>query len=159
VKVTVAAVGRLKPGPERELFDRFVQRAGRAGRQLGLTLEVRETTESQAKNPVTRKAEEAAALRAMAPPGTILVALDERGKSLESRAFAERIAAWRDAGVKDLVIAIGGPDGLSEAVLAGADLRVAFGAMTWPHQLVRVMLAEQLYRTVTILSRHPYHRD
>ena len=78
---------------------------------------------------------------------------------LDSRGFADRIAAWRDAGTRDVAVAIGGPDGLGSAVLDRADLRLAFGAMTWPHQLVRVMLAEQLYRAVTILSGHPYHRD
>jgi 23S rRNA (pseudouridine1915-N3)-methyltransferase len=79
------------------------------------------------------------------------VALDERGKPLDSRAFADRIAAWRDTGTKDLAVVIGGADGLGPAVLQKADLRLAFGAMTWPHQIVRILLAEQLYRVVTIL--------
>lgn len=159
VKVTVVAVGRLKSGPERELFDRYLDRASRAGRQLGLSFDVRELPESGARASAARKEEEAKAILGAVPAGATLVALDERGKPLDSRAVADRIAAWRDGGLRDLAIAIGGADGLGTAVLAAADLRIAFGALTWPHQLVRILLAEQLYRTVTILSGHPYHRD
>ncbi len=159
MKVTVIAVGRLKSGPERELLDRYLDRAGRAGRQLGLSFDIRELAESGARSGADRKHEEAAAILGAVPPGAPLVALDERGRALDSRAVAERIAGGRDAGVRDLAIAIGGADGLGADVLSAADLRLAFGAMTWPHQIVRILLAEQLYRTVTILSGHPYHRD
>ena len=89
----------------------------------------------------------------------MLVALDETGRNLDSRAFAQQIARWRDDGAADLVFAIGGADGLGSPLLHRATLRLALGAMTWPHQLVRLMLAEQVYRAVTILSGHPYHRD
>jgi 23S rRNA (pseudouridine1915-N3)-methyltransferase len=159
VKVTVIAVGRLKTGPERELLDRYRDRGDRAGRQLSLSFDSRQIAESSAKNPGTRKDEEASAILAAVPVAAVLVALDERGKPTDSRGFADRIAAWRDAGTRDVAVAVGGPDGLGAAVTERADLRLAFGAMTWPHQLVRVMLAEQLYRAVTILSGHPYHRD
>jgi 23S rRNA (pseudouridine1915-N3)-methyltransferase len=159
VKVTVVAVGRLKAGPERELLDRYRDRASRAGRQLGLTFDSREIPESNARSVDSRKDEEAALILAAVPHGSILIALDERGKPLDSRGFADRLAAWRDAGTKDLAVVIGGADGLGPAVLGKADLRLAFGAMTWPHQIVRILLAEQLYRAVTILSGHPYHRD
>jgi 23S rRNA (pseudouridine1915-N3)-methyltransferase len=159
VKITVVAVGRLKAGAERELLDRYRDRALRAGRQLGLTFDAREVPESSARSADSRKAEEAAAILVAVPSGAALVALDERGNPLDSRGFADRLAAWRDAATKDLAIAIGGADGLGPAVLDRADLRLAFGAMTWPHQLVRILLAEQLYRAVTILSGHPYHRD
>ena len=159
MKITVIAVGRLKNGPERDLLERYVDRAARAGRQLGLTFDLRELAESAARSASVRKDEEAAAIRAAVPAGAPLVALDERGRALDSRGFAERIATWRDQGTGNLAIAIGGADGLGKAVLAAADLRLAFGALTWPHQLVRILLAEQLYRTVTILSGHPYHRD
>ena len=159
MRVTVVAVGRLKTGPERDLLDRYRDRADRAGRQLGLAFDGREIAESGARNPVTRKDEEAAAILATIPAGAVLVALDERGKPSDSRGFADRVAAWRDAGAKDVAVVIGGPDGLGSAVIDRTDLRLAFGAMTWPHQLVRVMLAEQIYRAVTILSGHPYHRD
>ena len=159
MKVTVVAVGRLKAGAERDLLDRYRDRAIRAGRQLGLAFDAREISEGSARSADGRKAEEAAAILAAIPAGSVLVALDERGRTLDSRGFADRLAAWRDAGTKDLAIAIGGADGLGPAVIDRADLRLAFGAMTWPHQLVRILLAEQLYRAVTILSGHPYHRD
>lgn len=159
MRVTVVAVGRLKVGAERELLDRYRDRAARAGRQLGLSFDTREISEGSARSADGRKAEEAAAILAAIPAGSVLVALDERGKSLDSRVFSDRLAAWRDAGTKDLAVAIGGADGLGPAVIDRADLRLAFGAMTWPHQLVRILLAEQLYRAVMILSGHPYHRD
>ncbi len=92
------------------------------------------------------------------PAGAFLVALDEKGKAMDSKAFADFVAGRRDAGTHNLVFAIGGPDGHGDSLLDKAALRLAFGAMTWPHQLVRVMLAEQIYRAVTILSGHPYHR-
>lgn len=159
MKVTVVAVGRLKSGPEREILDRYLDRARRAGRQLGLAFDLREIAESSAGNPAVRKDEEAALILAAVPRDATLVALDEGGRSVDSRGFAARVAAWRDGGAKDLALAIGGPDGLGPPILGKASLRLAFGTMTWPHQLVRVMLAEQLYRVVTILSGHPYHRD
>jgi 23S rRNA (pseudouridine1915-N3)-methyltransferase len=158
VRIVVAAVGRLKAGPERELFGRFFDRAGRAGRPLGLTVDLRETAESTARQAATRKSAEAEALLALLPSGATIVALDERGTLTDSRAFAERIAKWRDSGVRDLAFVVGGADGLAEAAIDRADLTIAFGRMTWPHQLVRIMLAEQLYRAVTILAGHPYHR-
>ncbi|MCB1496222.1 MAG: 23S rRNA (pseudouridine(1915)-N(3))-methyltransferase RlmH [Bauldia sp.] len=159
MKVVVAAIGRLKAGPERVLLDRYVDRAARAGRQLGLTFDLRELPESSARQASERKQAEGESLAALLPPGALLVVLDEGGRSLDSRSFAGKIAEWRDSGARDLVFAIGGPDGLAPDLIARADLRLAFGAVTWPHQLVRIMLAEQLYRTVTILSGHPYHRD
>jgi 23S rRNA (pseudouridine1915-N3)-methyltransferase len=157
--ITIAAVGKLKAGPERELFDRFVDRAGNAGRKLGLTFTTREFSESRAASPPIRKDQEAAALLGVLMPSGLLVALDEGGKNLDSRAFAEQLRKWRDDGAGDLTLAIGGADGHGPALLAKATLRLAFGPMTWPHQLARLMLAEQLYRAVTILSGHPYHRD
>jgi len=157
--ITIAAVGKLKAGAERELFDRFFERAGAAGRRLGLTFAVRELAESRAGSAPTRQGEEAAAILAMVAPGNALCALDEGGKSLASRAFADRIAGWRDGGTGGVIFAIGGADGHGKALITRANLSLAFGQMTWPHQLARVMLAEQLYRAVTILSGHPYHRD
>ena len=157
--ITIAAIGKLKAGAERELLDRFVERAASAGRNLGLTFTLREFPESRAGSAATRKAEEAAAMLTAVPAGGTLVALDEGGKNLGSRTFAERIAKWRDGGTAGLVLAIGGPDGHGPTLLEKAALRLAFGEMTWPHQFARVMLAEQLYRAVTIISGHPYHRD
>jgi 23S rRNA (pseudouridine1915-N3)-methyltransferase len=154
--ITIAAVGKLKAGPERELYDRYVERAAAAGRSLGLTFATREFSESRAATPVARKDQEAESLLAV---GGIAIALDERGKTMDSRTFADRLARWRDDGAAGLTLAIGGPDGHGPALLQKSALRLAFGPMTWPHQLARIMLAEQLYRAVTILSGHPYHRE
>jgi len=157
MRVAIAAVGRLKAGPEPALFDRYLDRANRAGRHLGLAFSVREFAEGRTA-AAARVDHEAAAILAALPAGAILVALDEAGTSLTSRALAERIARWHADGTGDLVFAIGGADGHGAALLARADFRLAFGTATWPHQLVRIMLAEQLYRAVTILTGHPYHR-
>jgi 23S rRNA (pseudouridine1915-N3)-methyltransferase len=159
MKVAVAAIGRLKAGPERLLAERYIERAGEAGRRLGITLSSREFTESRAGSASVRKDQEAAALLGVPQERAMLVALDERGKSIDSRTFAERLANWRDSGTPSVVFAIGGPDGHGPALIARAGLVLAFGSMAWPHQLVRVMLAEQIYRAMTILAGHPYHRD
>ena len=105
------------------------------------------------------KRQEAELLLAAVPAGAIVVALDERGKALPSEAFAARIGDWRDRGAGDLAFLIGGADGHGDAVRARADFLLAFGPMTWPHMLVRGMLAEQLYRAQQILAGHPYHRS
>src|SRR5579871_4946167 len=159
MKIAILAVGRLKAGPERELFERYHDRAAAAGRRLGLAFTLSELAESRAGSAETRKDQEAEAILARTPHDAMLIALDERGTPLDSQAFAERLRSWRDGGRSDVAIVIGGADGLGRALTARADLRLAFGAMTWPHQLVRIMLAEQLYRAVTILSGHPYHRE
>ena len=157
--ITIAAVGKLKAGPERELFERYMSRATTAGRRLAFTFTLRESPESRAASAATRKNQESAAIVSALPAGAIIVTLDETGRSIDSRAFANRLAAWRDDGTAGVTFAIGGADGHSQALTDKAALRLAFSAMTWPHQLVRLMLAEQLYRAVTILSGHPYHRD
>jgi 23S rRNA (pseudouridine1915-N3)-methyltransferase len=158
MRITIAAVGRLK-GPERELVDRYVDRADKAGRQLGLRVAVREIPESRAGTAAARKNQEAEALLAAAPAGAMLIALDEKGKSLDSTTFADEIARWRDTGTTDLVLVIGGPDGHGGALAARAGLLLSLGPMTWPHQFARLMIAEQVYRAVTILAGHPYHRS
>ncbi|MCX5518851.1 MULTISPECIES: 23S rRNA (pseudouridine(1915)-N(3))-methyltransferase RlmH [Kaistia] len=159
MRILIAAVGRLKAGPDRALIERYIDRASQAGRSLGLTLSVREFVESRAQRPDERMAQEAATLLSALPDGAILVALDERGETPSSPAFAKRVGDWRDQGIRDLVFAIGGPDGHGDAIRKRADLKLAFGAMTWPHQIVRLLLAEQVYRSMTILSGHPYHRE
>jgi 23S rRNA (pseudouridine1915-N3)-methyltransferase len=158
VRLTILAVGRLKAGPERELYERYAERIAAAGKGVGIALALREFTESRAGSAAARVAEETAALAAALPDGAPLIALDSTGKSITSEAFAERIARWRDAGAREIAMVIGGPDGLARSLVDRAELTLAFGAMTWPHQLVRVMLVEQVYRAVTILSGHPYHR-
>ncbi|MGD9737899.1 MAG: 23S rRNA (pseudouridine(1915)-N(3))-methyltransferase RlmH [Bauldia sp.] len=157
-RLLVAAVGRLKADGERVLADRYLDRAGKAGGQLGFTLALRETAESRAARDLDRKREESAALLAAVPAGAILVALDERGSAIRSEDFATRLGAWRDEGHADIVFLIGGADGLDPDLVSTARLKLALGAMTWPHQLVRVMVLEQIYRAFTILAGHPYHR-
>jgi 23S rRNA (pseudouridine1915-N3)-methyltransferase len=159
MKIAIIAVGRLKAGPERDLCGRYLDRAAAAGRRLGFTFATSELPESRAGSSDARKDQEAAAILGKSAPGAVVIALDERGTALDSAGFAERLRRWRDGGKGEISIIIGGPDGLGKDVSERADLRLAFGAMTWPHQLVRIMLAEQLYRAVTILSGHPYHRE
>jgi 23S rRNA (pseudouridine1915-N3)-methyltransferase len=159
VKLAVIAVGRLKDGPERELVERYGERTGGAGRSLGFApLQSFEIPESRARRDADRRVEEGAAILDKAA-GAVLVAFDERGKSLTSDAFAQRIAGWRDEGRAAAAFVIGGPDGLDGRVYAAADLVISFGALTLPHQLVRVLVVEQLYRALTIMAGHPYHRS
>ena len=159
MRLVVAAVGRLKRGPERDLAERYGERAAKAGRAIGIrAVTISEIDESRARRPGDRLVEEAAALRAVVPQQAAVIALDEHGETLTSEALAQRIGRWRDQGRPELVVLIGGPDGLAPELLAKADLRLAFGRVTWPHQLVRIMAFEQLYRAIAILSGHPYHR-
>ena len=157
MRLILLAVGRLKAGPETELADRYQDRAAKAGRPLGFRgLDVVVLDESRAGDARQRKADEAAAIRARRSGRLIL--LDERGKAIASEAFAERLGSWKDASEEATTFVIGGPDGLDPELRGEADLVLSFGAMTWPHQLVRVMALEQLYRAMTILSGPPYHR-
>ncbi|MBE1204692.1 23S rRNA (pseudouridine(1915)-N(3))-methyltransferase RlmH [Aminobacter carboxidus] len=159
MKVWVHAVGRMKAGPEKELADRYLDRFSKSGGPLGLDFSgVTEIAESRAQNVDERRREEADRLRAQMASGTALILLDERGKNFSSQQFADKIASLRDGGQRGLMIAIGGPDGHDEALRNEAQLLLSFGAATWPHQMVRIMLGEQLYRAATILSGHPYHR-
>ena len=159
MRVLLIAVGRLKAGAERELVARYMDRAIASARGVGLAgIDLRELEESRARRPDDRKAEEARAILAALPADARLVLLDGCGKSLTSAAFAADIGRARDSGVPLLALVIGGPDGLDPALNRRASHVLAFGAMTWPHQLVRIMAAEQIYRAITILSGHPYHR-
>ena len=158
MRVTIAAVGRMKSGPERELLDRYVDRAAKQGRSLGITkVEIREIAESRAARADDRKAEEAAALVSGLAEGTAVIVLDEVGQTMHSDAFATFVGRRIDAG-RDLAILIGGADGHGAEARQRAELVLAFGAMTWPHQIVRILAAEQIYRATTILAGHPYHR-
>lgn len=159
MKLVIAAVGRMKAGPERDLLDRYVGRARALSRGLGVSsLDLVEVEEGRARSAAERRREEAAALSARLPPGSAVLALDERGPSRTSAAFADEIRRLADAGTPALALAVGGPDGHDEAFRAGARGLVGFGAATLPHQLARVILAEQVYRAFTILGGHPYHR-
>lgn len=159
MRLGVVAVGRLKNGPERDLVARYQARAEALGRSLGITaVELFEVAESRARREADRRAEEAEAILGKTG-GSVLVAFDERGRAeVTSEALAERLEAWRDEGRTALAFAIGGPDGLDDRIRRQAHLVVSFGALTLAHQLVRVLVLEQVYRALTILAGHPYHR-
>lgn len=159
MKVTIIAVGRMKSGPERDLVARYLDRAKAGGRQLGLLgFDIIELAESRSNSGATRKREEMNAILAATPKGATLVALDEKGKSMSSAQLTNKISDWRDNGISNMCVIIGGADGLDPELRKTAQLTIAFSPLTWPHQLVRIMLVEQLYRATTILSGHPYHR-
>jgi 23S rRNA (pseudouridine1915-N3)-methyltransferase len=158
VKLAIIAVGRLKDGAERDLVERYAERARAIGRGLGLApVQLLEIPESRARREADRRAEEAAAVLDRVA-SSVLIAFDERGKSVSSDAFSTRIEAWRNEGRAALSLVIGGPDGLGHEVREASDLVLSFGRLTLPHQLVRVLVAEQVYRAMTILAGHPYHR-
>jgi 23S rRNA (pseudouridine1915-N3)-methyltransferase len=155
----IAAVGRLKQGPERELAASYCKRAQAAGRSLGIRdIEVIEVRESRAQDAERRRTEEAIALADIIPDGAIVVVLDQRGQNIDSPQLAGLLGAWRAEDRRAVCFIVGGADGLAPSLVERTKVRVAFGAATWPHQLVRIMLLEQLYRAVTILAGHPYHR-
>jgi 23S rRNA (pseudouridine1915-N3)-methyltransferase len=159
MRIVVAAVGRLKQGSETELSERYRKRVAQTGRQLGLRdIEIIEIRESRATDAGKRILEESIALATVIPQDAAVVLLDSLGENLDSTGFATQLAKWRANGRPAVVFLIGGADGLAASLREKAELRLAFGAATWPHQLVRVMLLEQLYRSMTILAGHPYHR-
>ena len=159
MKLIIGAVGRQKAGPETELVARYQDRAQKAGRALGLSgPDILELTESRARSVPERKSQEAEQLLKALPAGCIIVALDENGKNLPSEAFAKLIDKHRNEGNPAMAFVIGGPDGHGRALLDQAHVKLALGAMTWPHQLARILLTEQIYRAITILTGHPYHR-
>jgi 23S rRNA (pseudouridine1915-N3)-methyltransferase len=158
MQIAILAVGRMKAGPERDLSARYFERLAKAGPALGLEFAgLREIPESRATSVQARRAEESARLLSLAPETTLCL-LDEHGRDRTSLELAEWIATRRDGGTRSLAFAIGGADGHDAALREKAELVLSFGRQTWPHQLVRIMLAEQLYRVATILSGHPYHR-
>ena len=160
MRVGLFAVGRLKAGPEKDLAARYLDRFAKAGPAIGLEFSrLAEVNESRASSADTRKREEAGMLEKALPEGSLLLLLDERGKALDSQGFSTLLGSFRDMGKRDLMIAIGGADGLDPSLLAQAKGKLAFGPQTWPHAMARAMLAEQVYRAVTILSGSPYHRD
>ena len=159
MRVGIAAIGRLKDGGERDLFDRYAKRFDQAGRIMSLgPLTVSELPESRLADVALRKTDEAARLLKAVAGAQVIVALDEHGPQNTSTVFANRIAKLRDEGTGSVAFLIGGPDGHGAEVLKAAAITLSLGPMTLPHGLARVILAEQLYRAVTILSGHPYHR-
>jgi 23S rRNA (pseudouridine1915-N3)-methyltransferase len=159
LQITLATIGKLKSGPERELCQRYLERFTQLSRALNFEPpRVLESVESQLRRCEERQAEEAKFFSQCFDEKTFVIAFDERGKHLTSPDFSNLIAKERDNGRADLAIFIGGPDGFDASIRSRANLVLSFGAMTIPHQLVRVLLMEQLYRAATIMSNHPYHR-
>jgi 23S rRNA (pseudouridine1915-N3)-methyltransferase len=163
MRLHLICVGRLKVGPERELVCHYLARASGLGRSLGVNqVDMRETDESKARRPLDRQKDEAKALRGvlsgLGPSSAVFIACDEVGENMKSAGFAEKLGRLRDEGVNDLALVLGGPDGLDPDFRAEAAFSIAFGGFTWPHQLARIMAAEQIYRALTLLAGHPYHR-
>ncbi|WP_106745324.1 23S rRNA (pseudouridine(1915)-N(3))-methyltransferase RlmH [Yoonia maritima] len=155
MRVHICAVGRLRQGPERDLYDDYLTRFDRTGRPLALG--PAQLIEVEDKKGGGMPAE-AQLLQKAIPTGSLICTMDERGKVMSSPDFAKMLAGWRDQGRQDVSFVIGGADGIDPSLRAQADASLSFGKMVWPHMLVRVMLAEQLYRAAAILSGGPYHR-
>ncbi len=155
MKVQICAVGRLRAGPEKLIIDDYLNRFEKTGRGLSLgPVSVVEVDDRKGGG----MSGQASLLRRAVPQGAVICALDERGTIESSPKFARRLEGWRDAGRSDLAFVIGGADGIDPGLRDEADHLLSFGAMVWPHMLVRVMLSEQLYRAASILSGGPYHR-
>jgi len=153
MKLSVLAVGQIRGQKEAPLFETYATRISKTGRALALDgLGLTEIKDQAGANSKIEAALEAA-------PNAFVVALDERGKSLASRAFSEKLAHWRDDGTREVIFVLGAADGLSETIRQRANMLIALGPMTWPHILARVLLAEQIWRAISILANHPYHRD
>lgn len=151
--VSIIAIGKMQRGPEQTLVDEYLKRLPWKAQITEIDIKKVAATSAE------RKAREAERLLAAIPDGAAVIALDETGKALSSRQFAGKIDDWQMAGYNSLAFIIGGADGLDASIHAKADLKLAFGTLTWPHMLVRVLLAEQIYRAWSINAGHPYHRD
>ncbi|MEE9313490.1 MAG: 23S rRNA (pseudouridine(1915)-N(3))-methyltransferase RlmH [Rhizobiaceae bacterium] len=160
MRFIIAAIGRLKKGPEQDLVARYSDRIKKSGKAIGITaLETIEITESRGSSSQQRKDDEEESLLSRLPQDCFLIAFDERGKCPTSREFATTLETTLNDGAQNIALIIGGPDGLSRSLRQKADHIVSFGSLTMPHQLVRILVLEQLYRSITILTNHPYHRD
>ncbi|MCA8889575.1 MAG: 23S rRNA (pseudouridine(1915)-N(3))-methyltransferase RlmH [Parvularculaceae bacterium] len=160
MRISIAAAGRLKGGPELALIEDYAARIRGLGKGLGVSaFEIREIEAPKGLTGPKRQAREGELLAGAAPPASRRIVLDERGKSLSSEDFAALIGKWRDEGCAELAFFIGGADGHSHELSASADVKLSFGRATWPHMLARAMLVEQIYRALTILAGHPYHRS
>ncbi len=158
MRLLLLAVGRLRAGPAKDLFQDYRSRL-RPPLEL---IEVEERRPLAGTELMRREGElllaQLARRRARAAGRSAVVALDEAGEALDTRAFARRLSAWRERGIEEVAFLVGGADGLAPEVRAAADLALSLGPMTWPHLLVRALLAEQLYRAQQIQAGHPYHR-
>ena len=152
MRIRILCVGRMKDGPERALVDEYVVRAQKSGKSLGYR------AVEEIEIPPSSKDDEGTRLLAKHGQG-ILIRLDERGEAWTSQDLSKRLARWRDAGEDACSFVIGGADGTSSAIAAAARHTISFGVQTWPHRLVRVMIAEQVYRALSIEAGSPYHRE
>jgi 23S rRNA (pseudouridine1915-N3)-methyltransferase len=152
MRVTIAAIGKFKPSPEKDIFTSYIKR-------IPWQVELKELEARKALQGNQQKEAEAALLIAAIPKNSRIIALDERGKSISSAELAGLISSWQVEGWGSAAFIIGGADGLADSVRQKADFTLSFGKLTWPHMLVRAMLAEQVYRAYSIISNHPYHRE
>jgi 23S rRNA (pseudouridine1915-N3)-methyltransferase len=163
MKLTLCAVGKLGATVENNLVKDYLNRASLTGRGLGISpvdlLEIEAKKAAKAATSALLKAQEMEAIRAGLGEGGLLITCDEHGEQLTSRQIAQRLNTYKDRGERRVTFLIGGADGLDPALLKQSAFSLAFGPQTWPHALVRVMLAEQMYRATTILAGLPYHRD
>lgn len=151
-QVSIVAVGRLRPGPEKALIETYLRR-------LSWPVNFIEVEEKRPiKGPERMRAEADLLARAIPESASAVIALDERGQIMDSAGFAEKLRHWQDTGASHIAFVIGGADGLDTAIRARAQLLLSFGRMTWPHMMVRAMLTEQLYRAASIMANHPYHK-
>lgn len=160
MQLYIGAIGRLKKGEEQNLCQRFETRIKRSGSNLGFTqFNHHDFDEDKSSQTDKRKQNEADRLLAAVPKGAIIIALDEFGKQLSSVDFSKKIANYRDEGHSAIAFLLGGPDGHGKAVLEQAHFKLSLSKMTWPHQIARALLFEQIYRVITIMNNHPYHRE
>ena len=161
MQLGIIAVGQMRGAAEMPLVEDFCRRIEASGRQLGISgLSILELREKRGLTGSEKKRSENAIIAdALSRRNGPLIVLDETGKSLTSRAFADRLQGWIEQGESDVTFVIGGADGLDGSIRARADMILTFGPMTWPHMLSRVLLCEQIWRAVSILTHHPYHRD
>lgn len=152
MRITLLAVGRMKAGAAQDLYQLYAAR-------LRWPIAVKEVEERRSLPSEALKEQEGALLLAALPRGARAIALDEGGRQMGSREFATLLGRWQDDGTQELAFLIGGADGLSKQAQDTADVILSLGRVTWPHMLVRGLLAEQLFRAESILAGHPYHRD
>ena len=155
MKIHLCVVGKLRNGPEKNLIDNYLNRFEKIGRSYGLGPVSVNEVEDKKNGGMSN---EAILLQRIIPKGAVIIALDERGEVVSSPNFSEKLIAYVNNNVSDLAIVIGGADGIDSKLREKADFKVSFGKMVWPHALVRVMIAEQLYRAASILAGSPYHR-
>jgi len=152
MKVTIAAIGKFKSSPEKEIFTSYIKR-------IPWQVDLKELEAKKALQGEQLKEAEAALLISAIPKSSRIIALDERGKNISSSELAGLISLWQGESTSSVAFIIGGADGLADEVRKKADFTLSFGKLTWPHMLVRAMLAEQVYRSYSIISNHPYHRE